>query len=133
MWLGYAADFGIPLSVLQGIILLAILVLSYRCFKYYGRTSGFGVFATFLILYTARDILTSYTGGHSSLDAWQRWWMYGILVSIYYTLPKRKKSAPPTVNVPRSQLETAPAMALPTRGRAALTGKPSWPNIPGRA
>jgi hypothetical protein len=132
-WIGYAADFGVPLSIMQAILYLTVLVLSYRCFRYYGTKSLFGVFGMFLLIFTIRDLVASHTSGHSALDAWQRWWMYGILVSIYYTLPKRKKSAPPTVNVPRSQLETAPAMALPTRGRAALTGKPSWPNIPGRA
>jgi hypothetical protein len=131
-WLGYAADFGIPLSVIQAVLYLTILVLSYRCFRYYGTSSLFGVFAMYLLIFTVRDLIASHTSGHSALDAWHRWWMYGILVSVYYTLPKRKKSAPLPVSVPSSQREPAPAMALPTQGRAALTGTSPWPNIPGR-
>ncbi len=132
IWLGYAADFGIPLSVLQGILLLVILVLSYRCFRYYGNTSSFGVFAVYLLIYTLRDILSSHTGGHSSLDAWQRWWMYGVLISIYYTLPKRKKSAPLPIEAPSLRREPAPAMALASQNRRALTGTLPRPNVPGR-
>ena len=132
MWLGYAADFGIPLSVLQGIILLTVLVLSYRCFKYYGKTSSFGIFAAYLILYTLRDIVTSYTGGHSSLDAWQRWWMYGVLISIYYTLPNRQKFMTHRVKHPSPRNESAPIVALPIRGQRAPTGASPWPKIPGR-
>lgn len=113
MWLGYAADFGIPLSVLQAILLLTVLVLSYRCFKFYGNTSSFGVFATYLLIFTVRDILGSYTGGHSAMDAWTRWWMYGVLVSIYYTLPRPRKDF--SVRPPRQSFKHAssPSLAAP--------------------
>jgi len=82
-WLGYAADFGIPLSVIQGFIFVAVLVISIRCFGYYGNRQWFGVFALYLLIYTVRDITASHTSGHTSLDAWQRWWMYGVLFSLY--------------------------------------------------
>jgi hypothetical protein len=131
-WIGYAADFGIPLSIIQGILYLTIIVMSYRCFKYYGNKSYFGAFGIFLLIFTIRDLMASHTSGHSALDAWQRWWMYGILVSIYCTLPKRQKSAPLTVKAPSLQRELAPAMALPTQSRRALTGTSPWPNMPGR-
>jgi hypothetical protein len=131
-WIGYAADFGIPLSVIQGALYLVILVLSYRCFRYYGHRSVFGVFAMFLLIFTVRDLIASHTSGHSALDAWHRWWMYGILVSIYYTLPKRKKSAPLPVSVPSLQSEPTPAMALPPQVRRELTGTSPWPSVPGR-
>jgi hypothetical protein len=131
-WLGYAADFGIPLSLIQALIYLSVLVLSYRCFKYYGNTSSFGVFAVYLFIFTVRDILGSHTGGHSALDAWQRWWMYGVLVSIYYTLPKRKKPAPLPVKPPSLRRDPAPAMALPTQGRRTLTGTSPWADMPRR-
>jgi len=131
-WIGYAADFGIPLSIIQGILYLTIIVMSYRCFKYYGNKSYLGTFGMFLLIFTIRDLVASHTSGHSALDAWQRWWMYGILVSIYYTLPKRKKSAPLPVKVPSLQREPAPAMALPTHGRSTLAGTSPWPNMPGK-
>ena len=120
-WLGYAADFGIPLSILQGVIYLTILVLSYRCFQYYGTRSLFGVFAMYLLIFSVRDLAASQTSGHSALDAWQRWWMYGILVSIYYTLPRRKKSAPVNFSPPVARPMPTPAMALSSQGRQAVT------------
>jgi len=131
-WLGYAADFGIPLSIIQGMIYLVILVLTFRCFRHYGNRSMFGVFAMYLLIFTVRDLIASHTSGHSALDAWNRWWMYGILVSIYYTLPMRKKSAPLPVKVPSLQRKLAPAIALPNHGRGTLTGTSPWPNMPGR-
>lgn len=82
-WLGYAADFGIPFSVIQGLIWLTILLLSARCFNFYGSTNLLGAFALYLLIYTVRDVVGSHTGGHSSLDAFDRWWMYGTIVSIF--------------------------------------------------
>jgi hypothetical protein len=93
-WLGYAADFGIPLSVMQAIIYGMVLVLSFRCFKHYGNKSLFGVFALYLLIFTIRDVVASHTSGHSALDAWARWWMYGILVSIYLGMLKQRTQAP---------------------------------------
>jgi hypothetical protein len=82
-WLGYAADFGIPLSVMQGILYLSVLVLSAKVFRHYGNRSLLGVFAMYLLLYTVRDVVASHTSGHTALDAWNRWWMYGTIVAIY--------------------------------------------------
>jgi hypothetical protein len=119
-WLGYAADFGIPLSVIQAVMYLTILVLSYRCFRYYGARSLFGVFAMYLLIFTVRDLIASHTSGHSALDAWARWWMYGILISIYYAIPRQKKSAPITIGRSIARPVPEPAMALPSQGRGAI-------------
>ena len=89
-WLGYSADFGIPLSVMQSIIYVAVLLMCVRCFGYYGSRKWFGVFALYLFIFTTRDIMASHTSGHTSIDAWQRWWMYGLLVSLYVQMLKEK-------------------------------------------
>lgn len=89
-WLGYAADFGIPLSLMQGLIYVAVLLMSIRCFGYYGNRQLFGVFALYVLIYTIRDIIASHTSGHTSLDAWERWWVYGVLVSLYVQMLKEK-------------------------------------------
>lgn len=120
-WLGYAADFGIPLSIVQGMIYLVTLILAFRCFQYYGRNSMFGVFAMYLLIFTVRDLIASHTSGHSALDAWHRWWMYGILVSIYCTLPKHKKSDPMRIEASLAQHMPAPTMALPPQRRQVVT------------
>ena len=121
-WIGYAADFGIPLSVIQAALYLVILIISYRCFRVYGNRSMFGVFAIYVLIFTVRDLIASHTSGHSALDAWHRWWMYGILISIYYALPKRNKSAPVRVSPPLAGTMPAPAMALPFQRRRAVAG-----------
>jgi hypothetical protein len=82
-WLGYAADFGIPLSVIQGIIYIWMLVLSAKVFRCYGNRSLLGVFAMYVLIYTVRDLVASHTSGHTALDAWNRWWMFGTIVAIY--------------------------------------------------
>jgi hypothetical protein len=131
-WIGYAADFGIPLSLMQAVLYLTVLVLCYRCFRYYGHASLFGVFAMYVLIFTFRDLMASHTSGHSAMDAWQRWWMYGILVSIYYTLPRRKRSAPLPVGIPSLKHETAPAMDFPTQGRREFTHASSQTYTSGR-
>ena len=93
-WLGYAADFGIPLSVIQAIIYIWVIVLSAKVFRQYGNRSLFGVFALYLLLFTVRDLIASHTSGHTALDAWSRWWMYGVLVSLYCALPKKQGALP---------------------------------------
>jgi len=83
VWLGYAADFGIPISILQAVILLTVLVVSAKVFRHYSNANLMGVFGLYVFIFTCRDLMASHTGGHTSLDAFERWWMYGILISIY--------------------------------------------------
>jgi hypothetical protein len=88
VWYGYAADFGIPLSIAQGVLFLVICIISARVFRAYTNVSLLGTYGMFVFIYTVREIIGSYTGGHSAMDAYQNWWMYGVLISIYYGLPK---------------------------------------------
>jgi hypothetical protein len=83
VWLGYAADFGIPMSVMQAVIFLTVLFVAAKVFRYYSNASMLGVFGLYVFIFTCRDLMASHTGGHTSLDAFERWWMYGILISIY--------------------------------------------------
>jgi hypothetical protein len=82
-WLGYAADFGIPMSILQAIVYAWVLMLSYRVFKLDAARSMISVFAAYLIIYTLRDLAASWTSGHTANDAFHRWWMYGTVVALY--------------------------------------------------
>jgi hypothetical protein len=93
-WLGYAADFGIPLPIIQATIYLAILLMAFRCFGYYGNRQAFGVFSLYLLIFTVLDLVSSYTSGHTSSDAWARWWMYGVLVSVYVQMLKERTALP---------------------------------------
>jgi hypothetical protein len=103
-WLGYAADFGIPLSVIQAMVYLWMLVLSAKVFRHYGNRSLLGVFAMYVLIYTVRDLVASHTSGHTALDAWNRWWMYGAIVAIY---------AHSKLSQERVAARTRPAHAIP--------------------
>jgi hypothetical protein len=94
-WLGYAADFGIPLSVIQGIIYLWVIVLSAKVFRHYTNRSLYGVFALYLLIFSVRDVVSSHTSGHTALDAWARWWMYGVIVALHLqsTIPIKQPQA----------------------------------------
>jgi hypothetical protein len=89
-WLGYAADFGIPLSIIQAIVYLTVLVVSYKAWFLCPAKSFQKIFVGYIFMFTMRDILASHTSGHSALDAYDRWWMYGLLFAIYAMLTTEK-------------------------------------------
>jgi hypothetical protein len=82
-WLGYSADFGIPLSIIQAIIYLTVLIVSYRAIRAIRPGSPQFVISGYIFIFVVRDFLASHTSGHTSLDAFDRWWMYGVLFAIY--------------------------------------------------
>jgi hypothetical protein len=120
-WLGYAADFGIPLAVIQGVIYLWVLVLSAKVFRHYGNRSLFGVFALYLFIYTMRDVVASHTSGHTALDAWNRWWMYGTLVAIYLKarIPSKQRQST-RQQTEHSVFERSPAISGAARTQSIM-------------
>lgn len=111
-WLGYAADFGIPLSIIQAALMLTMLVVSLRAYKFFGRRTAAGVFCMYVFIFTVRDVIASHTSGHTSFDAFDRWWMYGIVIALYYQAMAEKASAPtPKASKPAIAPKAAPAPA----------------------
>ncbi len=82
-WLGYAADFGIPFSVIQGILYLTVLIIAFKTSRAYPFGSLHSIVAIYILIFTVRDLLASHTSGHSALDAYARWWIYGLIFSLY--------------------------------------------------
>lgn len=82
-WLGYAADFGIPLSAGQALVYIWVLYLGYRIFRSDAGSAILSMFALYVIIFTISDLAASWTSGHTALDAFQRWWLYGALVAVY--------------------------------------------------
>jgi len=82
-WLGYAADFGIPLSVIQGILYLTVLIIAFKTSRAYPFGSMQSIVAIYILIFTVRDLMASHTSGHSALDAYARWWMYGLIFALY--------------------------------------------------
>jgi hypothetical protein len=89
-WLGYAADFGIPLSFVQALIYITVLIVSFRAARSFTIGSPQLILSIYILIYTTRDILVSHVVGHSSLDAWHRWWMYGLLFSLFASIKFKK-------------------------------------------
>lgn len=116
-WLGYAADFGIPFAFMQAAIWITVLILAGKSFKLLGNTSPLGVLSLYVFMFTCRDFVASWTSGHSALDAFDRWWMYGIVVAIYLqtlqkTLPTGERTAP---DLHPSRNKHLPQLARSTR------------------
>ncbi len=101
-WLGYAADFGIPLSVIQAFLYLTVLVVAYKAWFLCPARSLQKILVGYIFIFTFRDILASHTSGHSAQDAYDRWWMYGLLFAIFATLTAAKKSNLPSAPDPRA-------------------------------
>lgn len=81
-WLGYSADFGIPLAVFQAFIFLVGLVTSYKLFGATKENTWFHMVAAYAFMTVLRDIMASHTSGHSSGDAFSRWWIYGMVFAL---------------------------------------------------
>jgi hypothetical protein len=81
-WLGYAADFGIPASIIAAIIFMSVIRASYRLMFRLPPRSMQATLAGFIFLSSTVLLLRSYTSGHSALDAFSYWWMYGLLVGL---------------------------------------------------
>ena len=118
-WLGYAADFGIPMSIIQVIIYAWVLFLSYRVFKLDSGRSVLSVFGAYLIIYTLSDLTASWTSGHTALDAFSRWWIYGIIVALFVqTTKKARKPWEDKGSVESPSKRLSPSLARPGLGHA---------------
>jgi hypothetical protein len=91
-WLGYAADFGIPASILLAVIYLFVISRSWRTLGRLPPGSLLQTMVMYVFISTVRDVVFSHTSGHSATDAFTRWWMYGVLVSIASSLHKERSS-----------------------------------------
>jgi hypothetical protein len=82
-WLGYAADFGIPASIIAALIFFSVIRTSYRLTVKLPARSMRATLATYIFLITVVHLFRSHTSGHSALDPFSRWWAYGVLVSLW--------------------------------------------------
>ena len=97
-WLGYAADFGIPLSVIQAFVFLIGIVTSYRVYRATKENTWFHMLAAYAFMFFLRDVAFSHTSGHSALDAFSRWWLYGMVFALARQFLDNKKRRPETPN-----------------------------------
>ena len=127
-WLGYAADFGIPASMIAALIFFTVIRASYRFAIRFPPRSMCATLAAYLFLTTTIHLFRSHHSGHSALDAFGRWWSYGALVSLGIAYAKSSNTKAHGVlssNDPSSTwgVSSMPAHALPgSRGRGTRAG-----------
>ena len=110
-WLGYAADFGIPASVLLAIIYLTVLTIAWKTYRDAPPRSLTRTLALYIFFFTLRDVSLAHTSGHSALDAYSRWWLYGALVSLWLTNRERRAAEPLAKDVGDGRTLLQPAFA----------------------
>lgn len=107
-WLGMAADLGIPAAVFYAVFNFMLLGLYVHLAK---STQGMGwinIFVLVQLCFVVRGLLTSTVGGHTALNPFEEWWVYGMGLSIYYRSRKKPSSVPvPGHIVEESSPETA--------------------------
>ncbi len=108
-WLGYAADFGIPASILLAVIYIFVISRSWRTIGRLPPGSLLQTMVMYILIMTVTDAVFSHVSGHSANDASTRWWMYGVLVSIAASLKKERSSLQPAApRFHRTVIESGP-------------------------
>ena len=111
-WLGYAADLGIPASVFAAMIFWTFITKGLRLTKQLPIGSWTATLAMYITLLAIMRLLTSHTSGHSANDQFERWWLYGILVSIAVQTARNREAAKQG-ETPLRPVGEAPGSALP--------------------
>jgi len=93
-WLGYAADFGIPLSVIQAFVMLVGIWMAYTGFRLTQEGTWMQAMTVYCFMFFLRDVLLSNTSGHSANDAFGRWWMYGMVFAIVDACRRSRATKP---------------------------------------
>lgn len=119
-WLGYAADFGIPLSVITALIYFAVIRSSYRLAVRFPPGSMRATLAAYFFLTATIRLLRSHTSGHSADDTFGHWWSYGVLVAL--GIAYAKSAASPAPSGALSPLEPSPPAGATRPPAPSLSG-----------
>ncbi len=92
-WIGYMADFGLPLLIFQIGIWFAMLYAIAFILSNKNAAFEFQVFARYTLFIILRDLISSHTSGHTALDAYSKWWMYGVIVAIYLSIRQNQRQS----------------------------------------
>lgn len=121
-WLGYAADFGIPIDVIAAMIFLTVILRGVKLMKVFPINTFTAMLSMYILLFTIRRLVTSNTSGHTALEPFSYWWSYGVQVALFL----RSRAAVPQGPAPVSWNPANPARSAPPgRGRALAGGLPA--------
>jgi hypothetical protein len=102
-WLGIWADLGLPAALFWGVFWIQAVAIGIWLYKRTVHQNVYRTLGLMLLLSFVLAICRSWTSGHSAEDAFSTWWMFGVMVSLKYTLkatqPRRKEGAAPN-NLP---------------------------------
>lgn len=111
-WLGYSADFGIPLAIIQAFIFLTGIVTAYRLFYATSEGTWYRMFAAYALIFFVRDVAVSHIGGHSALDAFGRWWLYGMVIALARQLLRSRQRGSRMAVDPSAHSQSAPVVTV---------------------
>ncbi len=120
-WLGYAADFGIPLAGIAAAIYLSVISRGIKLMKVLPTNTYLGMLSMYILLFNIRRLAFSHAGGHTALDPFGYWWMYGVQVAMLRHIIEAVAPGP-LVGSPNN-MEPA-RFARPSRARGLVVGLP---------
>lgn len=97
-WLGYAADFGIPLSAIAALIYFVTIRRGARMLRFFHSHSFSAALSMYILLFTIRRLSASNVAGHSAEEPFGYWWMFGTQIALFFRQPE-KPPAPATRHV----------------------------------
>jgi len=97
-WLGYWADFGFPILPFFVGILIVGIVTSYKLVQFFPHGSAFRTYSAFAFFEICKFAVTSHTSGHTALDVFNRWWIFGLLFALAAVAKQQKRSIPQAVD-----------------------------------
>ncbi len=127
-WLGYAADFGIPIDFIAALIYLTVILRGIKLVKVYPINSFSGMLSMYILLFTIRRLVVSNTAGHTALEPFSFWWSYGVQVA----LALRSPTAVAKGQVTNSWNPRNPARFTPSGRSRALVGGLPVDSLPAR-
>ena len=87
-WLGYAADFGIPICFIAALIYLSVIRRGAKLLKVFPANSFSATLSMYILMCAIRSVLLSHTSGHTALDPFSYWWLYGVQVAMMLRRPE---------------------------------------------
>jgi O-Antigen ligase len=91
-WLGIWADFGFPAVLFWAIFWAQAVIIGFWVYRRTLHGSPGRTLTLMLLLWFIILICRSWTSGHSAENAFSTWWMFGVLVSLKYSLHGRQPS-----------------------------------------
>jgi O-antigen ligase len=94
-WLGIWADFGLPAVFFWALFWIQTVAIGFWIYRRILHASPYRTLTLMILLWFIILICRSWTSGHSAEDAYLRWWMFGVLVSLKHnTLERGRPSTP---------------------------------------